>query len=250
MATRKSTKQRILEAKKLISDYAASSIHDSREIRFMNDMIHRLESRKGLTTGMRSWFDELVKSGPPVIDTKTVGRINTLLGMKESRHRQDVLSDFRLRLLSGKQLTEKQHKFFEIIEKEVEDLSSGKGFKMSDDQLDIFEKCRLFFQNTSPYYWAHRRGSGNMLFSIFKQYDESTIITEKQYNAILKTFSSKLRRLAKPRFLAGDVALFSRAKIPCVILNNVLLNDRGKFIYEVLIEGRKETVECEVLKKR
>ena len=249
---RKSKQQRLSEAENLIQIYQAMGLQETREMQFLSDMILRLNAGKPLSSGMRKWFDSLVEAGAPSLDQTSIKRIDTLLEGEDAKHRESVLNDFRRQLQSGRQLSERQKKFLDIIGEEIQDLRDGKGFQITDEQKVTLERCNAFFVGTSPYYWAHRRGTANMLWSIFDQYKNTHRVTQKQFETVCNVFKVKLGKIEKPRFQEGDLAFLCKGseKLPCVIMSALEVTDTGEFKYEILRGSEKISAACNLLKKR
>jgi len=252
---RKSTQRRITETTELLTAYEAAGFQDTRETAFLKDMKVRLESRKGLSTRMRKWLDTLIENGVPTVNASLLQQITQLLDQPESQHRVKVLSDFRKQIQSGRELTERQTKFLTALKVEINDLVEGKGFQLSEDQKCVLSRCNAFFTGISPYYWQHRRGTANMLWSIFDQYKRTQRVTEKQFHTVCKVFKAKLAKIENPRFHEGDLAFLKgpkdyEKKFPCVIMSSLHIGERGEFRYLVLTGGEKTWVECKSLKKR
>ena len=78
---RKSRQKRIEDTKEAIQAFIDAGLANDYQVRFMNDMLVRLERGKGMSSKQRTWLDSLHADGPPAPkgDPALIARIDDAL---------------------------------------------------------------------------------------------------------------------------------------------------------------------------
>jgi hypothetical protein len=132
---RKSKDQRISDTRTAIPRWQAAG--RDREVRFMEDMIDRLEHGQGLSPRQRSWLDELAATEPPPPPEKNLGLIARCQAAVEHLGQRDasIVRDFVGRLNRGWKLSDKQTTFLESLLQKAETLAKDGPWQPSPEQL-------------------------------------------------------------------------------------------------------------------
>jgi hypothetical protein len=158
-----------------------------------------------------------------------------------------VLRSMRDRLLYKKDLTEKQIKFLDIIE-----ARSRTEIKYVDIDLEINElvlalRAKILV-GTSTVYWSARPGTYSRCLKIFKKFESENRITEDDLSYIKNVFKKWMLDWETSKESTGQLRFFE--KKPALIIGNRCVNVYGNIAVEVMIDGQKQLVQFNKLKKR
>ena len=113
---RKSREKRIADTRATLDAYRAAGLVSDNRVRFMTDMLRRLERGKGTSTKQRAWLDSLCAEGVPAPkgDPKLLARIDAAVDHSTLKG-AEILRDFRGRVVRGWKLSPKQVAFMEHL---------------------------------------------------------------------------------------------------------------------------------------
>jgi len=258
--TRKSRQLRLSQAKELNEAYKAKGFGDSKNHRFINDMINRLVIRD-ITSGQKKYLDSLIDQGPPEVkNPERVAEIEKALAVDGMQHRRDTLESFARTLRNGWDLSEKQENFLNILFEEVENIRKNGKFRPSDDVITDLRHAVNLSSTKNDWYWQHRPGVTKSLNKVqdwlqwHNQPKENTIephIDEWSCNKLIKSFSSRIREMRNPKYPIGTMAWWKQAhpRVPALVVGmpEIWKGDVG---YPCLVNGAECVVRSENLAKR
>ena len=136
--TRKSRQKRIQDTKDAIELWTTTGLGNDYQVRFMNDMLRRLEAGRGISSKQRNWLDALHADGPPQPkgDLDKVAKIDTAIKIltKDSRA-VDALTSFRGQVYSGRNLSEKQEKFLNVLLAKADHIAANGHYRPTESQI-------------------------------------------------------------------------------------------------------------------
>ena len=206
---RKSPARRIAEGQSLIREYTESNMHlcypGVKNVRFINDMISRMNRKKGLSKRQRDWYDKLIEMGVPEPqgDIEEISRLEAAAKLLGSDGRP--LMDFASRLRGGRELSEKQKKFAESLLATADSIREGTHWQPSPSDL---HRLRLISDVATCYnsmYWMSHP-SGQRCIQVVNEYLDGrrTFISEKVVESAAYAVRGNLRKIENPRFNIGD----------------------------------------------
>ena len=278
---RKSRELRISQTKKLINLYADAGIgYADRSFRFMNDMVVRLESGKGLSSGQRSYLDNLIDQGTPEI--KNQDRVAEVIAASEVDGMQEVasvLKDFAYKIGKGWSLSEKQEAFLLRLLHKATQLKATGRFRPTSDLTEDLMIADSILRYKNSWYWQHRVGTANAYEKVKAwlrwhasktaidklgdqhpdhdfQLEKEPIIDQWACDKVVKSVKNQIKEIKNPRHAAGTMAWMKKyspsgsAQKTLGLVTGEPTVQKGVIVYPFLSDGEDIMVPSEQLKKR
>jgi len=269
---RKSRQQRIADTLTTIEAFEDAGMPGDYRVNFMRDMVVRLNRNRNLSTKQRNWLDSLCASGPPAPkgDPALLASIDSALEILASDDRcVEPLQSFRSRLLSGRDLSEKQTKFLESLLAKAEDIRVNGFYRPDDATLADLRIAYAVCEARASWIGANKPGT----YKAFEKVHawlvrESTaattpntvILDEWSVNKVLNEGRVALREAHNPNHPSGSMRWayvpFTNEIVPVIVTQGPFFEDRpgtrfvGKALYECLVDGNLATYQGDVLSKR
>lgn len=205
---RKSREKRLADARASLTVWISAVGRNDRRVRFMSDMIVRLERGKGLSTRQRSWLDSLCSEGPPAPkgDPVVISRIDAALPHAPNSKSSDIIKDFRSRLARGYDLSPKQEAFLENLLQEAEHIRDHGPWVPSDEvRRRASFAAKILMSRGSMWKSTHSR-----MYSLARQFtaweelegkEGRPILTEFDVHKLIRSVGKgHMSQLDKPRF--------------------------------------------------
>ena len=259
---RKSKDQRIADTRTAIPRWQAAG--RDREVRFMEDMIDRLEHGQGLSPRQRSWLDELAATEPPPPpekDRPLIDRCNSALQHLGQRD-ASIVRDFVGRLNRGWQLSDKQAAFLEALLQKAETLAKDGPWQPSPELLaeGVFA-AQVVVSRGSPWKATHMgvTEAAHRILSThgIVQRDPRDLepADEWCFKKVTESVGPAVREFRQPKFPPGEMVVVKTllgAGAPAGLLGIVTsgpVAHGGKVGYELLADGKPVTVASDALKR-
>ena len=257
-SVRKSSSQRLTESTDLVAAYENAGLGSDYRVRFIKDMIVRLEKERGLSKKQRDWLDALIVGGVPEVeyDKALYRRLEesaAVVGL--SSYKKGVLEDFASQVRRGKALSPKQLGWAEHMMIEAVEIARHGPWNPTQEDKERLSLCVKLAMGRSSVYWHTHAGEANALEEV-RNWLAGEIPTIQKWSVekILKTFRSKLRELLeKPRFVEGDIGWIRVATSGihmALITGSPYIDDRGRIVYPTLANGEFLEARTERLSKR
>ena len=267
---RKSRQKRIEDTKEAIQAFIDAGLANDYQVRFMNDMLVRLERGKGMSSKQRTWLDSLHADGPPAPkgDPALIARIDDALKtLVKDQRAADALTSFRGQLNKGRNLSEKQEKFFNILLAKADHIKKNGHYRPTDEQIEDLKIALAVCRSRASWLSGTRPGT-------FKAYEKINswmvaeellergeieenlfIIDEWNVNKVLDGGKVALREMKNPKHPAGCMRwVYHNGKAQhCLVATGPRVDGphfRGKVQYECLVGGEVIWVTGENLGKR
>ena len=205
--SRKSSKLRIEQTVDLIEKYTAAGLEASRVCRFAKDMLYRLNKGKALSPRRRKFLDNVIDQGVPEPkgDLVYIAKIDEAIAT-EGIDFENVLRDFRGKLVQGWDLSEKQKAWCDNLIEKAKSIRDGSFWRPDDDLSKRIEVAVSCFVCYSEAYWDTHPGGYRAIMKA-KQWlsGEISIIDERTVEKLFKTVAGKLRAMENPRYQVGAI---------------------------------------------
>ena len=158
---RMSAAKRIELGQKMVALFAEAGHmgHNNRVVRFVQDMIVRLDRGRAMTPRQRDWYDSAVLETPPTPQNEElVNKLRAaakLVGMEELK---EPLNDFAYKLSRGWNLSEKQIAFMNKMLLKAQDIEVNGVWEPTPEQTASMELGMAFTRRYSGYYLQGQPG--------------------------------------------------------------------------------------------
>ena len=240
--------------------------NDARGLRFISDMVSRMENNKGLSTKQKAFAQNLIDAGvPSKPDCPEADELEALIPFINQRG-GNIISEMAGKIRKGWKLSEKQRKFLDSLVAEAKENQANPFTPSAEDVKDmrLIVKCAALYD--SMYWGSHQRlGSyveniKKYLHELDKLVDEQSLplITRQDIDNGLKAVKGKVEKLQNPRVKEGDLVYgmyWEGQALVCsdVDVMPVQLSGRRTFhniAAEVLVDGIIRNVAVESMSKR
>ena len=264
---RMSAAKRIELGKAMVERWRVNNSAGDRSVRFVEDMLVRLERGRSLTTRQRAWYDSAVMTDPPEPKNKeTVDRLLFAADIPGMEKTAQILRDFAYKLARGWNLSEKQVGFMNKLLDEANDIhSNGRWVPTAEEKRDI-EIGVAFCRRYDQYYLSGQPGKS-------KAHRECTQWLSGELDYLDKWSAQKMMNICKgdrklmtdafERWPIGTLVVTKRSVhvnpyvsnsvakgSPGLIIGMPFVNDKGKPVIEVLIDGNPEVTLLDNVSKR
>lgn len=267
---RKSRDLRISDTKAAIETWTAAGFGNEYQVRFMNDMLRRLEAGRGISSKQRNWLDSLHADGPPTPkgDPAEIARIDTAIAILTKDTRAvEALESFRFQMNKGRNLSDKQKKFLNILIAKADHIKENGHYRPTAEQVQDLKValavCRARIgwigQNRPGTYKAYEKINSWMvaeeLLSKGQIEENLFIIDEWNVNKVLDAGKVAIREIKNPKHPAGSMRwVYHRGQSQhCLVATGPRVDGphfQGKPQYECLVGGEVIWVTGENLRKR
>lgn len=216
---RKTLEQRVADTEAAITRWESAGLVDDRRTLFMKDMLARLRSDKGLSTGQRTWLDTLCTESPPApsCSPELLSRLDSVV-QHLSPGAASVLQQFRCKLVSGYTLSEKQKAYMESL------LSEGErnalfGKWQPDPEMHATGTFAAQVASTRGSAWrGSHPGTMNAVNRILAgEADERT------YRKVIEAMGPAVRELQRPKFSEGDMVMWGA--LGCLVVSGPVAHE-------------------------
>jgi len=237
---RKSPALRLQQARELHAAYVDLGI-GGRKVRFVADMIKRMERNKYPTKRMRDWLDSLIEEGakaPEVRNPELVEKMEAAKAIFTEAGKDweaGVLADFILIEKNGWRWSEKQVALREKILGRVEGVQAG------DHLLELTDEIKTELGNLVNIWagyselWKHERPG---LFKAVRkvrralEMPDLEIKLEKWHlEKLRKSMSARYKQLTNPRWNEGDIGYYfdrnTEGKASAICISPVEVRESG-----------------------
>jgi len=259
---RKSLELRLGQTKALIDEYVKAGLVSDRSCHFMNDMMHRMERGKGMSTGQRKYLDNLIDQGVPTLKNET--RVKEILAAADVDGMQQVaqtLKDFAYKLGKGWSLSEKQEKFLTNLLAKAATLKLEGRFRPCEETVEDLENAAAICATKNSWYWNHRPGTAKSYDKVREWLEwntrreviedvealgkdsihilgEEPIIDQWACDKLLKACKKPLEELKNPKHQAGEIRHFRGGPQIALIVGTPILQ-KGEVVYPVIVDGEQ-----------
>jgi|GEM_PF-4811500 len=187
--------------------------NDERGLRFICDMIIRMENNKGLSPRQKQFAQNLVDAGvPSKPECPEADELEALIPFINQRG-GNIISEMAGKIRKGWKLSEKQRKFLDSLVAEAKENQKN---PFTPSAADV-EDMRLIIKCASLYdglYWGSHQRLGsyvdnirNYLRELDMPAEEQTLplITRKDIENGLEAVKGKVKQLKNPRVKEGDL---------------------------------------------
>ena len=135
---RKSRQKRIQDTKDAINLWSEAGLGNDYQVRFMSDMLRRLEAGRGISKKQRTWLDAIHADGPPEPkgDLDKVAKIDDAIKVLAKDNRAvEALTSFRGQVYSGRNLSEKQESFLNVLLAKADHIHQHGHYRPTEEQV-------------------------------------------------------------------------------------------------------------------
>jgi hypothetical protein len=276
---RKSRELRLSQSVQLLEDCTKVGLSNDYRMRFVRDMISRLDRGKGLSKKQRSWLDGLIAEGvpQPMGDPKLLKEIQDAAGLDGMQHRSQVLQDFAGYITRGKDLSPKQESFLQVMLKEADEIRTNGKFCPQD--VGLLNDARAILSKKNEWYFTHRGGTAKALHTVASWLDwnsrkeamdmvkektgqESNYLLEDEpqidewsCNKVLLAVKGPLSQLTDGKHPTGAMRYVgvtsSSVPIPAIVVAEPKVNyEQGIVCQDLLVNGEVIEVAVSSIRKR
>ncbi len=267
---RKSRQKRIQDTKDAINLWSEAGLGNDYQVRFMSDMLRRLEAGRGISKKQRTWLDAIHADGPPEPkgDLDKVAKIDDAIKVLAKDNRAvEALTSFRGQVYSGRNLSEKQESFLNVLLAKADHIHQHGHYRPTEEQVQdlrvALAVCRARIswigQNKPGTYKAYEKINSWMvseeLLSVGQIEENLFIIDEWAVNKVLDAGRVALREIKNSKHPAGSMRYiyFKGEQKLCLVASGPTVegpNFRGRVQYECLVDGQVLWAEGNDLAKR
>tara|TARA_R100000008_G_scaffold86732_1_gene81199 strand:- start:3719 stop:4498 length:780 start_codon:yes stop_codon:yes gene_type:complete len=249
---RMSVAKRIELGNEMVSRWEAANCGNSKNVRFVRDMLVRLDGGRSLTTKQRAWYDSAVVSSPPEPQNKeAVDKLlsdSELPGMEKSAQ---VLRDFAYKLSRGWSLSEKQESFRKKLQAKADDIRNYGQWVPSESEKRDIEIGVAFCRRYDQYYLSGQPGKAKALRECTEwlagNIDFLDEWSAQKMMSLCKTDREKMADAAS-RWPVGSLAQTKKGQLG-LVTSEVFVSPKGKPCFSLLLEGSQVNVMIDDLKK-
>lgn len=255
---RKSKAQRVADTQAALPRWRAAA--RDREVRFMEDMLARIERGQGLSPRQRSWLDELCEAEPPpppAVNAPLIARAEAAVEHLSSTD-ANIVRDFTGRLRRGWKLSEKQEAFlYRLLEKAETVALHGPWQPDPITQTEGLFAARIVTGRSSMWRSSH---PGTVQAAQRIRYLAGAPADEREqrplhleppdewcYRKVIEAVGPAVRELRSPRWSEGELAWWGPHS---VLISGPVEAQGGAPCYPVLHEGQIRLVPSDKLRKR
>lgn len=250
---RMAASQRLELGDKMVEAWTAAGQGNQKSCLFVQDMLFRMRSGKGMSPKQREWFDSAVATPPPQMQNEAlVLQLRNAAEVEGMEFHKQTLLDFARRVGNGWSLTEKQETFMNGLLLKAQQLKEeGPWIPTADERKQIefvVGVCRRY----SSYYLGGRPGLSNSLRNCVHWLNgESKILDKKAAEVVMGACKGERFRASK---FAKDyppgtlVEHFSNGGILTVI-SEPFPDNRGELVFNALCDGKLVEMSTKVVKK-
>lgn len=228
------------------------------ETGFLKSIEQRLQSGKVLTANQRTRLDSLLQEGYaelPIVDNELITTIDSVLAnstnLLKFEWENQILQDFKTKLLKSYTLSEKQVQLIKRIETQVQEAVDNAIFITPP----LLKRCQLVVDASKLYIslQGKKLGAVNKIKFCVERMDQT--ITMKELEAAEEAVKGNLTALTNPRFKSGDLA-YLRGKPALVVSDQYISRSEGRrgtiyrLVNDVLKDGTIHTVTSDNISKR
>lgn len=247
-----SAEKRIALGVSMVDRWKAKGFQDNRSVRFVEDMLLRLDRGRGLSTKQRSWYDEVVLSDPPA--PKNEAMVNRLLEDADLAGMEKVSStirDFAHKLSRGWSLSEKQQNFLDKLIAKADDIRQNGRWTPTEKQKKQIEVGVAFCRRYTAYYLGGQPGTSKALHEC-KAWLAGDIDYLEEWSAnrmmnVCKGDRSKITD-AVSRWPEGSLVSTKSGEIG-LVLSAAEVSQSGRPAIKLLINGFPKFVDVNDIKK-
>ena len=264
---RKSKEKRINDTTSTIEAYEAAGFVDDYRVRFMKDMVRRLNAGRGISSKQRNWLDALHEDGAPEAkgDPALVKRIDDALSIfRRDTRAIEALTSFKSRVISGRTLSEKQNSFLNTLLAKADFVKENGFYRPEEDVVEdlkialavIRARVSWIGQNKPGTYKAFEKIQSWMVSEELLNKGEIEenlfMIDEWTVNKVLDAGRVALREIKNPKFPVGSMCYVYGRHLGLISSEPTVdvPNFRGKVQCEVLVDGEMKWIEIDSLAKR
>jgi len=237
----------------MIGRWEAGNCSDDRSVRFVRDMVARLEKGKIITKNQRSWFDSAVLTDPP--PPKNAEKVNRLLAaanLKGMEKISSTLKDFAYKLSRGWNLSEKQKVFMDKLLLQADEIAkNGRWVPTSEDKKKI-QTGIDFSRRHSTGYWYGRPGIKAALDECCSWVSgDLTHVDKWAADKIMSLYKGDRHELeaAHDRWSAGSLVETKQGEVG-LALGAPEISLKGKPCMSLLINGSTVVKDLDTIKKK
>tara|TARA_R100000808_G_scaffold24984_1_gene60176 strand:+ start:8751 stop:9590 length:840 start_codon:yes stop_codon:yes gene_type:complete len=277
---RKSRELRLSQSVQLLEACSSVGLANDYRMRFVRDMISRLERGKGLSKKQRNWLDNLIEDGAPQPqgDPKLLKEIQDAAALDGMQHRVSVLQDFAGNVVRGNELSGKQKDFLDAMLKEAEHIRQNGKFRPSD--IPLLQAAASILSHKGAYYFAHRGGTAKALRTVSTWLEWSVRneahqlvmaeagapnpsdyplpdeprIDEWSCNKVLEGAKGPLRELTDGKHPVGSMRyrnIWAGNRPAAIVVSEPRVNEKnGAVVQDLLVNGDVEEVNVKDIRKR
>ena len=259
---RKSRQVRLAQAQDILVKLEEANIGNPTS--FVRDMVRRLSSGKGLSSGQRRWLDQIIDEGIPEPKNKDLyNEICSLIGIPGQTERaSNTLKDFANKAFKGWQMSDKQKDFLSKLLEEARDLKkNGPWIPDSDMVKQLTIAVEVGASRATGYYFANRPGEGKAYRHCAEWLEatqhgtinlDSHVLPKWACDKMLHSSRVALREMNNPTIQIGDIKGYEPTG---AFGANVIVVDgpkihKGEACYDVLKNGEVVCIPAKKLRKR
>ena len=257
---RMSSEKRIELGTKMIERWRAQGMQTDRSVRFVSDMIVRMQRGKGMTTRQRAWYDTAVVAAPPAPkNVELVAQIKEACAVPGMEDLREPLTDFGYKLSKGWDLSEKQTAFMMKLLKKADDFRKNGPWVPNEEQAKEIRLGLQLAKRWNSYYLNGRPGDCKAIRKCAAWlHGEVAHADEWSANKVMGFCKGERARLkdAAERWPIGGLAETKRGVYRAqpggsigLVLGVPTVDDDGNSVLNVMIDGRPQNVRLDDLVK-
>ena len=250
---RMAASQRLELGDKMVEAWTAAGQGNQKSCLFVQDMLFRMRSGKGMSPKQREWFDSAVATPPPQMQNEAlVLQLRNAAEVEGMESNKQTLLDFARRVGNGWSLTEKQEAFMSSLLLKAQQLKEeGPWIPTADERKQIefvVGVCRRY----SSYYLGGRPGLSNSLRNCIRWLNgESKVLDKKAAEVVMG--ACKGQRLFAQKFAKdypqGTLVEHFAAGGLLTVLSEPFPNKSGELVFNAFSEGKVVEVPVKAVKK-
>lgn len=239
--------------------------NDARGLRFISDMVSRMENNKGLSPRQKQFAQNLIDAGvPSKPDCPEADELEALIPFINQRG-GNIILEMAGKIRKGWKLSEKQRKFLDSLVAEAKENQKNPFTPSAADVEDmrLIAKCSSLYDKV--YWGTHLRLESyvqnikNYLSLIDDGVEQLPFITRKDIDNGLEAVKGKVKMLQNPRVKEGDLVYGMWWEGQAMVCSDVdvmpVQYRHGKNTYhniaaQVLVDGILRNVPVEQMSKR
>ena len=257
---RKSKTVRLAQARDLKAGYEAANAQKLGPFDFICQMIGYMERDKYPSKRQRDWLDKLIEDGVPEPkgDSDIIVKMKAAVEVFDTAGKSweaDTLRDFIGREIRGWDFSEKQVALRDRLLAGSFDVAEGKHIlEVTPEMEDELKNAVLLYRGYTEMWRIDRPALRRAVDKVNEFLHGNGHIEQYHYDKVTKGVGAKLRKLAKPRWSAGDLGFvfnrLTKQKEAAVCMSDVFVTHAGQISNEWIIGGIHQVIEQDGVSKR
>jgi len=238
---RMSAESRLELGDKMVESWTAAGHGQSKSCLFVQDMLVRMRSGKGMSPKQREWYDSVVVTPPPQLQNENlVQRLKdakTVVGMESHT---TVLDDFAYRVGRGYSLTDKQLAFMNGLLDKADNLKVNGPWIPNEEEKEAILQGINLCKRYSSYYLGGRPGLSKAIHAAIKWQTRGLPLDQRDAAQLIKVCKGERAAMKKftQKYPIGSLVADRWGRMVLVMCEPFSRDSDGQVVINILVDGQ------------